>query len=135
MNTPPPPDCTLITACYDLNKYSSKCRTTKECLALINPLLQIPVYLVIYGSKTTIPAIQMQRQIYNLEKYTKYVQIELEDLGPTSSSKKSKRIAQPIGPRETSARAPNPTSSVATNSISSKKLLQLTRSTLHILAG
>jgi len=75
-----PPNCTLITACYDLNKYSKKCRTTEECLALINPLLQIPVYLVIYGSKSTIPAIRMQRQIYNLDKYTKYIQIELEDL-------------------------------------------------------
>ena len=81
MNNPPLiPSCTLITACYDLNKYSTKCRTTEECLALIDPLLQIPVYLVIYGSKTTIPAIKMQRQIHNLDKYTKYIQVELEDL-------------------------------------------------------
>ena len=28
------PSCTLITACYDLNKYSTKCRTTEECLTL-----------------------------------------------------------------------------------------------------
>ena len=76
----PPPNCTLITACYDLNKYNKKCRTTEECLTLIDPLLQIPVYLVIYGSKSTIPAIKMQRQIYNLDKYTKYIQVELEDL-------------------------------------------------------
>jgi hypothetical protein len=76
----PPPNCTLITACYDLNKYNKKCRTTEECLKLIDPLLQLPVYLIIYGSKTTIPAIKMQRQIYNLDKYTKYIQIELEDL-------------------------------------------------------
>ena len=75
-----PPSCTLITACYDLNKYSTKCRTTEECINLISPLLQIPVFLVIYGSKTTIPAIKMQRQIYNLDKYTKYIQVELEDL-------------------------------------------------------
>lgn len=88
MNLPPmnlpsmnlPPSCTLVTACYDLNKYSKKCRTTEECLKLIDPLLQIPVFLVIYGSKTTIPAIQMQRQIYGFEKFTKYIQIELEDL-------------------------------------------------------
>jgi hypothetical protein len=76
----PPPNCTLITACYDLNRYSKKCRTTEECLTLISPLLQIPVYLVIYGSKSTIPAIKMQRQIYNLDKYTQYIEIELEDL-------------------------------------------------------
>lgn len=76
----PPPNCTLITACYDLNKYSKKCRTTAECLTLIDPLLQIPVYLIIYGSKSTIPAIRMQREIYGFDKYTKYIQIELEDL-------------------------------------------------------
>jgi hypothetical protein len=52
-----PPNCTLITACYDLNKYSKKCRTTEECLTLISALLQLPVYLVIYGTKTTSPAI------------------------------------------------------------------------------
>ncbi|MFY7730991.1 MAG: hypothetical protein ACOVRN_15840, partial [Flavobacterium sp.] len=75
-----PPNCTLVTACYDLNKYSTKCRTTEECLALINPLLQIPAYLVIYGSKSTIPAIKMQRRIYGFDKYTKYIEIELEDL-------------------------------------------------------
>jgi hypothetical protein len=75
-----PPNCTLITACYDLNKYNKKCRTTEECLKLISPLLQIPVYLVIYGSKSTIPAIKMQRQIYNLDKYTQYIQVEIEDL-------------------------------------------------------
>lgn len=82
MNLPSinPPSCTLVTACYDLNRYSKKCRTTEECLTLIDPLLQIPVFLVVYGSKKTIPSIQMQRQIYNLDKYTKYIQIELEDL-------------------------------------------------------
>ncbi len=75
-----PPNCTLITACYDLNKYNKKCRTTEECLKLISPLLQIPIYLVIYGSKSTIPAIQMQRQIYGYNSITKYIQVELEDL-------------------------------------------------------
>jgi hypothetical protein len=75
-----PPNCTLITACYDLNKYNKKCRTTEECLALINPLLQIPVYLVIYGSRSTIPAIRMQRTQFGFDKYTQYIEIELEDL-------------------------------------------------------
>ena len=76
----PIPNCTLVTACYDLNKYSKKCRTTEECLALINPLLQIPVYLVVYGSKTTIPAIRMQRRLYGFDTCTQYIEIELEDL-------------------------------------------------------
>jgi len=74
----PHPSCTLVTACYDLHKYSPKCRTTEECLNLIDPLLQIPVYLVIYGSKTTIPGIRARRRKY--ESITKYIEIELEDL-------------------------------------------------------
>jgi len=72
------PNCTLVTACYDLHKYNTKCRTTAECLNLIDPLLKIPVYLVIYGSKTTIPAIRARRHKY--DKITKYIEMELEDL-------------------------------------------------------
>ena len=72
------PNCTLVTACYDLHKYNTKCRTTAECLNLIDPLLKIPVYLVIYGSKTTIPAIRVRRHKY--DKITKYIEMELEDL-------------------------------------------------------
>jgi hypothetical protein len=72
------PSCTLVTACFDLHKYSPKCRTTEECLHLIDPLLQIPVYLVIYGSKTTIPAIRARRHKYDA--ITKYIEIEITDL-------------------------------------------------------
>lgn len=74
------PNCTLVTACYDLNKYNNKCRTTEECLALIDPLLQLRVYLVIYGSKTTVPAIQMRRTQLGYADITKYIQIEIEDI-------------------------------------------------------
>ena len=72
------PNCTLVTACYDMHKYNPKCRTTAECLHLIDPLLQIPVYLVIYGCKTTMSAIRARRQKYAA--ITKYIEIELEDL-------------------------------------------------------
>ena len=72
------PSCTLVTACFDLHKYSPKCRTTEECLHLIDPLLQIPVYLVIYGSKTTIPAIRARRHKYDA--ITQYIEMEIEDL-------------------------------------------------------
>ena len=72
------PSCTLVTACFDLHKYNPKCRTTEECLHLIDPLLQIPVYLVIYGSKTTIPAIRARRHKYDA--ITQYIEMEIEDL-------------------------------------------------------
>jgi hypothetical protein len=72
------PSCTLVTACFDLHKYNPKCRTTEECLHLIDPLLQIPVYLVIYGSKTTIPAIRARRHKYDA--ITQYIEMEITDL-------------------------------------------------------
>lgn len=72
------PNCTLVTACYDMHKYNPKSRTTAECLHLIDPLLQIPVYLVIYGCKTTMSAIRARRHKYAA--ITKYIEIELEDL-------------------------------------------------------
>ncbi|MFN6413178.1 MAG: hypothetical protein ACK41S_14545, partial [Planctomycetota bacterium] len=61
-----------------MHKYNPKSRTTAECLHLIDPLLQIPVYLVIYGCKTTMPAIRARRHKYDA--ITKYIEIELEDL-------------------------------------------------------
>jgi hypothetical protein len=80
MNNPPPPNCTLVTACYDLNKYNPKCRTTDECLKLIDPLLQLPVYMIIFGSRTTIPRIKERREQHGLLAITEFIQIEIEDI-------------------------------------------------------
>lgn len=75
-----PPSCTLVTACYDMHQYNPKCRTIEESIKLIDPLLQIPVYLVIYGSKKTLPLIEYLRNSYGYQQITKYICQELPEL-------------------------------------------------------
>ncbi len=75
-----PPSCTLVTACYDMHQYNPKCRTMEESIKLIDPLLKIPVYLVIYGSKKTLPVIEYLRNSYGHQQITKYICQELEEL-------------------------------------------------------
>lgn len=75
-----PPSCTLVTACYNMHQYNPKCRTIEESIKLIDPLLKIPVYLVIYGSKKTLPLIEYLRNSYGFQHITKYICLELEEL-------------------------------------------------------
>ncbi len=75
-----PPSCTLVTACYDMHQYNPKCRTIDESVHLITPLLKIPVFLVIYGSKKTIPIIESIRNNFGHKHITKYICQELEEL-------------------------------------------------------
>lgn len=75
-----PPNSTLVTACYDLNKYNAHCRTTAECLNLIDPLLKLPVYMVIFGSRTTIPNIKERRAEYGFDQITQFIEIEINDI-------------------------------------------------------
>ncbi len=75
-----PPSCTLVTACYDMHQYNPKCRTIEESIKLITPLLKIPVYLVIYGSKNTLNKIECIRNSFGFKHITKYICQELEEL-------------------------------------------------------
>lgn len=75
-----PPSCTLVTACYDMHQYNPKCRTIEESIKLITPLLKIPVYLVIYGSKNTLNKIECIRNSFGFQHITKYICQELEEL-------------------------------------------------------
>lgn len=63
-----------------MHKYNPKCRTIEESIKLIDPILKIPVYLVIYGSKTTLPLIEYLRNSYGFQHITKYICVELEEL-------------------------------------------------------
>lgn len=74
-----PPSCTLVTACYNMHQYNPKCRTIEESIKLIDPLLKIPVFLVIYGSKKTLPLIEYLRNSYGFQHITKYICLELEE--------------------------------------------------------
>jgi len=74
------PDCTLVTACFDLSAYSSGVRTVSECLEKVDPVLSLPVYLVIFGNKTTMPTLRQRRAIHGYHHLTQFIELELEDL-------------------------------------------------------
>jgi hypothetical protein len=63
-----------------MHQYNPKCRTIDESIHLITPLLKIPVFLVIYGSKKTIPIIESIRNNFGHKHITKYIIQELEEL-------------------------------------------------------
>ena len=52
------PDCTLSTACFCVYREHENTRTLEETIVSTHALLTIPVYLVIYGDKKTIPLLK-----------------------------------------------------------------------------
>jgi hypothetical protein len=74
------PDCTLVTACFDLSAYSPGVRTVSECLEKVDVVLSLPVYLVIFGNKTTMPTLRRRRAEHGFEHMTRYIEMELEDI-------------------------------------------------------
>ena len=45
------PDCTLVTACFDLTMYNKHSRSFNESLNKMESLLQVPCYLIIFTDK------------------------------------------------------------------------------------
>ena len=74
------PDCTLVTACYDLTRFNSKSRTVDDTLEKMSSLLETPCYLVIFTDKILYEKIQSIRSGYGLNDLTKYVIKEIEEL-------------------------------------------------------
>lgn len=66
------PDCTLVTACFDLTKYNNKCRNMEEFIVSISALLHVPCYLVIYTDTILIDHIHKIRDAAGLTSLTKY---------------------------------------------------------------
>jgi hypothetical protein len=74
------PDCTLVTACFDLTKYNLKSRNFTESINNIKSLLETPCYLVIYTNDTLIEYIKNIRNSSGLEKLTIYIIKNIEEL-------------------------------------------------------
>lgn len=74
------PDCTLVTACYDLTKYHEGCRNFNETLEKFTPLFSLPVYLVIYCSPHLATILQNKRNEHGLEKQTLIISKDFEEL-------------------------------------------------------
>jgi len=74
------PDCTLVTACFDLTLYNKHSRNFDETLKNMSSLLEIPCYLVIYTDKNLFLKIKAIRDNYNLNSLTHYEIIDVENL-------------------------------------------------------
>jgi hypothetical protein len=67
------PDCTLITACYDLTKYNNKCRNKFTAIENMRSLLETPCYLIIYTDNEFHNVLYSIRDSYKLSHLTQYV--------------------------------------------------------------
>jgi len=74
------PDCTLVTAVYDLSNYNNKYMCRDTFISKMDTLLQTPCYLVIYTDTNCIDIIQEKRSHYKLNHLTKYVVKEFTEL-------------------------------------------------------
>jgi hypothetical protein len=75
-----PPDCTLVTACYNLTGYNNKCRDITQLLDNMVSLLETPCYLVIFTDNYMYEVIKNKRNGFGLSHLTKYVVREFEEL-------------------------------------------------------
>jgi len=75
------PDVTLVTACYDLTKYSNGARPLEESIRTMAPLLELECFLCIFCDSTTINLIKyIRNEHYRLAYLTHYIELPLENL-------------------------------------------------------
>lgn len=74
------PDCTLVTACFDLTMYNKHSRSFNESLNKMNALLEVPCYLIIFTDKNLYECIKNKRDEYKLGYLTHYIVTDVEKL-------------------------------------------------------
>ena len=74
------PDCTLVTACFDLSAYHTSSRTPEKALKGIDVILKLPIYLIIFGNKPVIDIIKERRHSYGYESMTLFICQEYEEI-------------------------------------------------------
>lgn len=74
------PDCTLTSACFCFHSIHSGARPLHEIIEQLDALLRMPVYLVIYGDKETVPRMSEKRALYGFALITKFIEIDYLDL-------------------------------------------------------
>jgi hypothetical protein len=74
------PDCTLVTACYDLTRFNNNSRKLDDALDKMNSLLETPCYLMIFTDKIFYEKIFNIRNNYGLNNLTFYIIKEIENL-------------------------------------------------------
>lgn len=72
------PDCTLVTACFNLTKYNPGSRTIDAIISSVASLLHVPCYMVVYTDETLVDRMKEIRERY--AKLTKFIVCTIEDL-------------------------------------------------------
>lgn len=73
-----PPDCTVVTACFDLCKYNGKSLDHNTILDRLHVLLELPIYLVIYTDIGD--HILEKRRELGLEDLTRIINMDVENM-------------------------------------------------------
>jgi len=74
------PDCTLVTACFELTKYNQKSRNLHDSIENMRSLLETPCYLVIFTDHILYDFICKIRKEIGLDHLTKYIIKDFSDL-------------------------------------------------------
>ena len=74
------PDCTLITGCFNTNKFHKGTRTSEDIIQGLSILLEIPCYILFFGDSDTIPHIKKKRDEYGLSDLSHYIETNIEDI-------------------------------------------------------
>jgi len=74
------PDCTIVTALYNLYKYHKKSLSSDTCIDRINVVLELPVFLVIFTEKEFIDILEERRREYGFSSITLIIERKFEDL-------------------------------------------------------
>lgn len=98
------PDCTLVTACFDITKYNSKSRNFEESINNMKALLETPCYLVIYTDESMVESIKLYRNKFGLQDLTIYIIKNVEELDSfkyVENVRKNRKIYHPTNDART----------------------------------
>ena len=74
------PDCTLVTALFDLSKFNKSVRTPEKALKGIDSILKLPVYLIVFANHEMMEVIRQRRTDYCYDSMTLFVSMPYEEL-------------------------------------------------------
>src|SRR5437763_9984420 len=100
------PDCTLVTACFCMQKYHKDTFNMDKILIAIKAIVEVPCYIVFFGDDITISIIKNKRQEFKLDHLSKFIILQPEDMWSFTlldKVKKNREIYFPSRDHRTSA--------------------------------
>jgi len=74
------PDCTLITACFNVHHTNENAFSIEKIKESSATLMSMPCYLVVFCDKNTISILKEKREEYGFLSITKFIQVEMLEL-------------------------------------------------------